>query len=168
MKIFVFLTVLFLLGANICCAQDTLKVKKIQISLTSGYFTKTTESNSSFVFPKFYGSSIAKKIDNGLLNYLNSLGIELQAKTIRAALDSLKWKKEWPGIVNSYYKIFYSENTISLRIWFGYGGGAHPSHSNNFLTFSTLTGNRLNLDSLIKSDKRTEFYKILKLKKSST
>lgn len=160
----IFLSVLILpfSGLSTCLAQDTLKVKEIQAGWPSKHHPKT---DSIFTFPKFYGSTVAKSINLKLLDYINSFGNDLHKKTIQGSLNALVSiaKQNRSGLVHISYKIFYSANTVSLKVYYE-TVGVGLSTSTDYLTFSTITGNKLTLYSLIKPEKKPSFEELLELK----
>lgn len=160
MKKFFLLIFFFFFLSNISFAQDTLYIKKIHVGKLSQH------PRNTIFFPKFRGTQIAKKINRSLIEFLNSKGVDLHKNSIRGALNALRYSREKnkSGLISSSYFVFHSNNTISLLIHFE-TFGANLAVSNDYLTFSTLNGNRLTLDSLITSPNQEKFNNLLRLKK---
>lgn len=121
--------------------------------------------DSVFVFPKFVGSSFTQKINQGLLEYLNSLSIDENFSSITEAFDSLRYNREknQSGLIRIWYEVFHSKNTVSVELHTK-ALGANRSFSDDYLTFSTLTGNRLTLDSLFIIQEASALHKIISQK----
>ncbi|MBN2732836.1 MAG: hypothetical protein JXR26_10445 [Balneolaceae bacterium] len=138
-------------------SQSLMAVQEVKMQPKNKFYNT---SDSTIVFPQFIGSPFTQKINSGLLDYLKKYEDDSSHISVLQILESLRDD----GLGESFYKTFYSKNTISLRLWMAWYGGAHPNYTNDYLTFSTLTGNRLTLDSLFIMQGASALQKIISKK----
>ena len=154
---------LILLPIFICftsCGQlPELSVTEVKAIPESKYFNTM---DSSIVFPVFSGGQVSDRINASLQN---DLFYHFEIPDSLIIQKALKYGAK-NGLRSSSYSTTYSKNTISVKVTYEWLGGIHPNFWTDYFTFSSITGNRLELDSIRLRDKDKEFYEYIHLEQT--